>query len=289
MNYDYVKQGDCLELMKEIPDGSIDMILCDLPYGCSDHVWDKIIDGDLLFREYKRICKQNANVILFCNLPFAKYLLDHSVKSEFSHCLIWVKNTVTRHPSCEKLPLSQYEMILCFRLNKYSNKNAHMELRKYFRGELGQSGKTVKEIKCLIQNKAAHHWFLNSSDFRIPTEANYRKLQKETGLFRRPYAEIRQEFLREKRNGCTYNRVFQSDVIKCGMTDVRLHPSQKPVALLELLIQAYSNPGETVLDNCMGSGSTCVAAINTGRHYIGFEKDPQYFEIAKRRIEEVSE
>ena len=109
--------------MKMIPDKSIDMILCDLLYGILDFQWDEVIDGKKLFAEYKRICKQNANVLLFCQIEFAKYLMESTFASEFSHCLIWYKTNKTRMKSAEKLPLSQYEMILCFRLNKYSNKN----------------------------------------------------------------------------------------------------------------------------------------------------------------------
>ena len=110
--------------MKNIPDGSVDMVLCDLPYGVTEHEWDNIIDGKRLFEEYKRICKQNANVLLFCQIEFAKYLMSQTFASEFSHCLIWVKENKTRHLSVKKLPLSQYEMILCFRLNKYANKQS---------------------------------------------------------------------------------------------------------------------------------------------------------------------
>ena len=135
--------GDCLECMKMLPDKSIDMILCDLPYGILDFKWDEVIDGKKLFAEYKRICKQNANVLLFCQIEFAKYLMESTFASEFSHCLIWYKTNKTRMKSAEKLPLSQYEMILCFRLNKYSNKNQHKELRDYFMEQLAACGLSV--------------------------------------------------------------------------------------------------------------------------------------------------
>lgn len=279
-------QGDCLDLMKEIPDGSVDMILCDMPYGCTDLEWDKVIDGKILFAEYKRICKQNANVLLFCQIEFAKYLMDSTFESEFSHCLIWVKNNKTRHLSTKTLPLSQYEMILCFRLNKYSNKSAHQKLRRYFMSELEKSGKTVKEIESLIPNYSAHHWFRYSSDYRIPTSDNYKRLQEITGCFERPYSDIKAEFLSEKSNLCTYNSVIDSDVLYAPLTEKRVHPTQKPVNLLEQLLLTYSNVGDTVLDNCMGSGSTGVACVNTNRKFIGIELDEGYFNIAKKRIEE---
>ena len=280
-------QGDCLELMKEIPDGSVDMILCDLPYGVLDLEWDKNIDGKKLFQEYKRVCKQNANVLLFCQIEFAKYLMESTFPSEFSHCLIWVKNNKTRCKSAKQLPLSQYEMILCFRVNKYNNKQSHKALRDYFMQELEKSGFTVQRLEEQIPNYSAHHWFRYSSDYRIPTAENYKRLQDITNCFSRPYKEIKSDFLREKNNLCTFNAgILESDVLYSRLDEKRVHPTQKPVFLLEKIISAYSNPGETILDNCMGSGSTGVACINTNRNFIGMELDQQYFEIAKKRIAE---
>lgn len=272
--------------MKDIPDKSIDMILCDLPYGVTEYEWDKVINGKELFEQYKRICKQNANVLLFGQIEFAKYLMLQTFPSEFFHCLIWVKNNKTRHLSVDKLPMSQHEMVLCFRLNKYANKSSHTGLRMYFAEELKKAGKTVKEIESEIPNKSAHHWFRFSSDFRIPTEKNYKRLQEITGMFERDYNEIRQEFLKEKNNECTYNGNNESDVLYYQLAEQRVHPTQKPVALLEYLIKTYTNEGETVLDNCMGSGSTGVACVNTRRHFIGMELDSIYFKIAKERIAE---
>ena len=276
--------GDCLEVMKSIPDGSVDMILCDLPYGVTEYEWDKIINGKRLFEEYKRICKQNANVLLFCQISFAKYLMLQAVPSEFSHCLIWVKENKTRHMSVGSLPMSQYEMVLCFRLNKYANKNSHKNLRTYFTEELKKCGKTVKEIEAEIPNYSAHHWFRFSSDFRIPTELNYKRLQEITGCFCRDYQEIKAEFQKEKDNLCTYNGENESDILRFKLTEQREHPTQKPVSLCEYLIKLYSNPGEIILDNCMGSGSTGVACANTGRKFIGIELDNTYFAKASERI-----
>lgn len=277
--------GDCLELLKNIPDNSIDMILCDLPYGVTDYEWDKIINGEELFNQYKRICKQNANVLLFCQIEFAKYLMLQTYPSEFSHCLIWVKENKTRHLSVDKLPMSQYEMILCFRLNKYRNTTSHLALRHYFTYELKASGKSIKEIEKEIPNYSAHHWFRFSSDYRIPTEKNYKRLQEITGRFNRDYAEIRAEFLKEKNNESTYNGNNDGDVLYYTLKEKRVHPTQKPVELLEYLIKTYSNQCDIVLDNCMGSGSTGVACVNTNRDFIGIELDEKYFKIAKDRIE----
>lgn len=276
--------GDCMDLMKDIPDGSIDLILCDMPYGVTDFDWDKIIDGKSLFAEYKRICKRNSNVLLFCQMHFANYLMNSAILSEFSHCLIWEKDNKTRFLSAKKLPMSQYEMILCFRLNKYANTREHKSLREYFSTELSESKWTIKDLEKAIPNYSAHHWFSFSSDFRIPTRENYKRLQELTGRFLKPYDDVRMEFQREKINKCTYNGNNESDILRFAMTDPRVHPTQKPVALLEYLIRTYSNPGDTVLDNCMGSGSTGVACVNTGRNFIGMECNEYFFEIAKERI-----
>jgi len=277
--------GDCLKLMKQIPDHSVDMVLCDLPYGVLDMAWDERIDGKRLFSEYKRVCKQNSNVLLFCQIEFAKYLMESTFASEFSHCLIWVKNNKTRFKSAQHLPASQYEMILCFRLNKYSNRGNHKELRDYFMKELENSGYTVKQLKEMIPNYSAHHYFTYQNDFRIPTEQSYTRLQEITSCFTKPYEEIKQEFLSEKHNLCTFNPGFlESDILYDTLDEPRVHPTQKPVSLLEKLIKAYSNTGETVLDNTMGSGSTGVACVNTGRDFIGIERDNNYFQIAEARI-----
>lgn len=285
-------QGDCLELLKDIPDGSVDMVLCDLPYGVTDMEWDVAIPTKRLFEEYRRVCKQNANVVLFCLQPFATELITNAYKTEFSHTLIWAKNTKTRAKSSKTVPMAQYEEIAVFRINKVSNKGRHKELREYFITELYLSGFTVKQIEEKINNRSAHHFFRLSSDFRIPTAEAYKRLQDATGRFQKPYEEIRQQFDAERKNLCTYNPPQNNTNLL--FFDVpsgkeRVHPTQKPVSLLEHLIRAYTNDGETVLDNCMGSGSTGVACINTCRKFIGMELDTGYFEIAKQRIEEAQE
>ena len=282
-------QGDCLELMKNIPDKSVDMVLCDLPYGVTDNEWDIVIPCNKLFEEYRRICKQNANVLLFCQQPFTTKIIESAYKIEFSHMLIWLKDTLTRHLSCKSVPMSQYEEIAVFRINKYGNKDKHKRLREYFTGQIRESGYSVQELEELIPNRSAHHWFRFSSDFRIPTEWNYKRLQEITGLFSEPYEKIRKEFDDERNNKCTYhaNEDKNSNVLLFGTPKgkSRFHPTQKPVDLLEYLIKTYTNEGETVLDNCMGSGSTGVACVHTGRNFIGIELDEQYFSIAKERIE----
>lgn len=284
MELNKIYNEDCRVGMSRIPDKSIDAVICDLPYGVTDHDWDNIIDGKWLASEYKRVCKQNANVLLFCTAAFGKYLMNCFLESEFSHQLIWVKRNRTRHLSQKSLPMSQHEMILCFRINKYSNKNRHKGLRDYMISELGISGMSVKQVKSSIPNYSADHWFRMSCDYRIPTEKNYSRLQEVTGRFKKPYAQIRSEFLSEKDNICTYNGKSSSDVLDFHLTEKRSHPTQKPLALIEYLVKVYTNPADIILDNCMGSGTTAIASINTGRNFIGFEMDKTYYQIACDRI-----
>jgi site-specific DNA-methyltransferase (adenine-specific) len=286
MEINKIYNEDCKIGMQRIPDHSVDAVICDLPYGVTDYDWDKIIDGKWLASEYKRVCKQNANVLLFCTANFAKYLLDSFLTSEFSHQLIWVKKNKTRHLSQKALPMSQHEIILCFRINKYSNKDKHKALRGYMMSELKCSGMSIKEVEKAIPNYSAHHWFSASSDYRIPTEKNYLRLHEVTSRFKKPYAQIKSEFLSEKDNICTYNGTSSSDVLDFHLTEKRSHPTQKPVALIEHLINAYTNQGDTILDNCIGSGTTAIAALNTGRNFIGFETDKTYYKIACDRIRE---
>ncbi len=280
--------GDCLEVMKKIPDKHIGTVICDLPYGVTDHSWDVVIPPEKLFAEYRRVCKQNANIVLFCQQPFTTNLITSAFKTEFSHMLIWVKDTKTRCKSSKHVPMAQYEEAVVFRINKCGNKERHLELRDYFTQELKKSGMSVLQIEDAIGNKAAHHFFRYSSDFRIPTQDVYQRLQKVTGLFNRPYEGLRKDFDDERQNLCTYNSPQDNtNVIYCPTPKgkERLHPTQNPVPLLERIITAYSNHGDTVLDNCMGSGTTGVACRNTGRDFIGIELDNTYFNIARESIE----
>ena len=164
--------------------------------------------------------------------------------------------------------------------SKYNRLDTHLDTTTLY----------VRILACSVRVRpplSADHWFRYSSDYRIPTEQNYKRLQEITGCFQKPYSEIKQTFLREKNNLCTFNTgVLESDVLYGNLSEKRVHPTQKPVALLEKLLLAYSNEGDTVLDNCMGSGSTGVACVHTNRQFIGMELDPRYFEIASKRINE---
>ena len=226
--------GDCLEIMKDIPDKSIDMILCDLPFGTTRNKWDSVIPLDKLWEQYNRIIKEGGAIVLFSQMPFTAEL-THSNLKYFRYEWIWEKDNGTGFLNAKKMPLKIHENILVF-YKKTPTYNPQM--RKGF-----------KPYKC----KQGRH----SSN----------------------YGAYEQGHITES-NGERY----PIDIIKFKK-DSGLHPTQKPVALLEYLIKTYTNENDVILDNCMGSGSCGVAAINTGRSFIGIELEEKYLNIAKERIE----
>ena len=231
--------GDCLEVMKDIPDKSLDMILCDLPYGTTACKWDSIIPFDKLWEQYNRIIKNNGAIVLFADNPFASKLINSNIKM-FKYEWIWVKEQGKNFQLAKRQPLKKSEYICVFyKCQPLYNPQGLIKLEKPIvksnKGKGGRLGHVSSEKK----RDTYTQWYTN-----YPTNI----------------------------------LMFNSDR---GM-----HPTQKPVALLEYLIKTYSNENELILDNCMGSGSTGVACINTNRKFIGIEKDDTYFEIAKNRIEE---
>ena len=238
MKYDYIECGDCLELMKNIADKSIDMILCDLPYGTTQNKWDTVISFDKLWTQYNRIIKDNGVIILFSQMPFGANLIMSNPKM-FRYEWIWEKKHATGHLNAQKMPMKAHENILVFykHLPTYNP-----QMREGFQPYSQKSGKASSNYGEQVQV------ITNSDGTRYPI-----------------------------------------DVIEFNRDKAGLHPTQKPVALLEYLIKTYTNEGDVVLDNCMGSGSTCVACVNTNRHYIGFEKEPKYFDIACERLEKEKE
>ena len=258
MNYDYIKQGDCLELMKDIPDKSIDMILCDLPYGTTACKWDLVIPFDKLWEQYKRIIKDNGAIVLFGSEPFTSLLVCSNIKM-FREELIWLKNKAGSGFNLDKKHQKIHENIIVF------SKNNH----------------TFNPQKWLISDKE----FITQ-----------RKTFKEELVGNNIYGEAKR--VRKVDNGernplsivsCRVPFTPQKSKTYSATVDLRLHPTQKPIELCEYLIKTYSNEGNVVLDNCMGSGTTCVACINTNRHYIGFELEEKYFSIAEDRIKKANE
>ena len=235
-----LKQGNCLELMKEIPSHSIDMILCDLPYGTTTCKWDIIIPFEPLWEEYKRIIKNNGAIALFSKQPFTSFLIQSNL-SWWRYELIWEKEKGTDFGNANRKPLNAHESIQIF-YNKQPTYNKQM---------------------------------LPGQPY---TKKNYRNNDEEDLNFKSDNSGVWVN--KGERTPITVLK-FARDNIHKG---TNLHPTQKPVKLLEWLIKSYTNENELVLDNCMGSGSTGVACINTNRNFIGYELEPNYFEIAQNRI-----
>lgn len=233
--------GDCLELMASIPDGSVDMILCDLPYGTTACKWDTVIPFEPLWAHYKRIAKKNAAIVLTASQPFTSALVMSNPRW-FKHEWIWEKNRGSNFASCKWQPMKEHESVLVFS----PSVPTYYPIRESRNG--GGAGLVGKLIKASnTGRRKAMSGFVDGRDRILPHDRVPRSIQK-------------------------FN------------TQVGHHPTQKPVALMEYLIRTYTNEGETVLDNCMGSGTTGVACVNTGRNFIGIERDDKYFAIAQERI-----
>lgn len=243
-------KGDCLEIMKSIPRGKVDMILCDLPYGITACKWDAVIPFEPLWEQYERVIKDNGAIVLFGSQPFTSALVMSNPKL-FKYELIWKKNVPTGFFNAKKRQMKIHENILIF-YKKQPTYNPQMIKR------------TEEEYKKSLR--------INDSECNNPEiyNAGRKKLIRKTA---------EEQWYKNPTTIC--------EISKNRKLDTKLHPTQKPVALLEYLIKTYTNEGELVLDNCMGSGSTGVAAINTNRKFIGIEIEQNYFDIAKNRIMEV--
>ncbi len=246
--------GDCLELMKYIPDKSIDMILCDLPYGTTACKWDTIIPFEPLWEQYKRIIKDNGAIVLTASQPFTSALVMSNL-GMFKYSWIYKKRCASNFAQAKYAPMKEHEDVLVFANGKVN----------YYPIKEERQGSGKERARYAYSDKSRH----TSGDFVGNIKGEYDK-ENDSGNDEMRYPSSVQEF----NNRASGDRGF--------------HPTQKPVALCEYLIKTYTTENETVLDNCMGSGSTIVACINTNRKYIGIEKELKYFEIAKKRIESVN-
>ena len=228
-------QGDCLELMREIPDNSIDMVLCDLPYGITACKWDEVIPLDKLWDSYKRIVKPNGAIVLTSSQPFTTMLINSGLK-QFKYEWIWEKSRSTGFLQSKFMPMKSHENICVF----------------CFEGTPTFNPQKTKGHNPTNSAKGYGH----SSTFGDSKERDYQGGDTE----RNPKTVLR----------------FKSER--------GLHPTQKPVELMKYLIDTYSNPGETILDNCFGSATTAIACIKSGRKFIGIEKDKEYFLLGQDRI-----
>lgn len=226
---------DCLLGMQNINDKSIDMILCDLPYGTTACKWDTIIPFEPLWEQYNRVVKDNGVIVLFGSQPFTTVLNNSNLKL-YRYEWIWIKNNSTGFQLANKMPLKKHEILSVFykKLPTYNPQGLKPYGKVNKRGKVGNGGHLANECN---------------------------------------------EYVQQYTN-------YPTQLLEFGYDKIKLHPTQKPVELLEYLIKTYTNENELVLDNCMGSGSTAIACINTNRNYIGFELDKNYYDIANKRITE---
>lgn len=236
--------GDCLEVMQTIPDGSVDMILCDLPYGTTACKWDTVIPFEPLWEQYRRIVKRNAAIVLTASQPFTSALVM-SNPAEFKYGWVWEKSKASNFLLARKQVLKAHEDVVVFSQGTPS----------YFPQMV--EGKAFKGAG---RSKKGSNW---EGVNHVPNDTK-----------------------RADNNGTRFPRSVQYFATAESEKIGALHPTQKPVALMEYMIRTYTNEGETVLDNCMGSGTTGVACANTCRRFIGIEKEVRYFDIACRRIED---
>lgn len=228
---------DCLEGMKRIPDKSVDMILCDLPYGTTRNKWDSIILFEPLWAEYERIIKERGAIVLTAGQPFTTSLVMSNQKL-FRYSLVWDKQRTSGSLNANRMPLRAHEDILVF-YKKLPTYNPQMTRGKMM--SKGGGGGTSSNYGDAKPVRTTNDLYYPRSILKYKAPHNMQG---------------------------------------------KVHPTQKPVALFEYLIKTYTNEGETVLDNCMGSGTTAIAAINTNRNFIGFELDETYYNLANKRIED---
>lgn len=241
----WLMKGDCLERMKEIPDGSVDMILADPPYGTTACKWDSVIPLDKMWKELKRVIKPSGAIVLFAGQPFTSTLIYSNIPC-YRHSWLWDKNLAANFASANKQPLKVTEDIVVFSQSK--NKTC-----KYF----------PQKVKGKMRNKGGGKQFV--------------------GIYGDDKADkITQTYQSDEYHPTNILR-FQN-ASRVG----KVHPTQKPVDLMEYLIKTYTNEDEVVLDFTMGSGSTGVAARNTNRRFIGIEMDDHYFDIGTKRILEAN-
>ena len=238
--------GDCLELMKDVPDQSVDMILCDLPYGTTACAWDAVIPFEPLWEQYRRVAKRNAAIVLTASQPFTTALISSNMR-EFRYSWVWVKSRVTGFANAKLQPLRCVEDVVVF-----------------YRSRPTYNPQGIRRIDAVKRNGAS----VGGDSLRGDTGASAGR-----GSLRTAGGEYVQEFTG-----------YPRQVLSIGSESGTVHPTQKPVALMEYMIRTYTQEGETVLDNCAGSFTTGVACLNTGRNFIGIERDDHYFKIGSERM-----
>jgi len=303
-------KGDCLTEHERIEDGSVDLILCDPPYGNMDtdggrrlgiNGWDMAIEPAIVYEIANRILRRNGKLVLFSQEPYTSRLITEAIPNlPFNYRMIWEKDMFANHLGAKKAPVSYFEDILVFsKLGGLENSgiNANHPLKYVFNKALENSGKT-KRFFIDLAGSSASHYFTDGVQFRIPTKEKYDLISDHINL-EHSYEELRSidANYREEETERHYNEFpsvfnlweggkFKSNILRYKKDYDGYHPTQKPVALLDDLIRTYSNEGGHVVDLTMGSGSTGVAAVKAGRRFTGIELGDEYFDIAERRISE---
>ena len=309
MELDTIYNMDCLEGMKQIPDGTIDAVICDLPYGTMKNIggapgwhsdncdWDDIIPTDKLFEQYERVLRRGGAIILFSQEPYTSHLRTFRAKNiDFCYPMMWKKDSAGNIMLAKNAPLSYFEDINVFaKSNPLHDYDLAHPLRPYFAKVMEYIGKPRKHVIETIGQNADHTFRCNSSQFSLCTAETYRQLIDVYGIDKmegyRTYEDLKAEddtFVIVKEHERTFNlpegEKSLSNVLEFAKDTDGFHPTQKPVALIRRLVLTYTNEGDTVLDNCMGSGTTAIACIKERRHFIGFELNKEYFDKAVRRI-----
>ena len=314
--------GDCLDLMPSIPSKSVDMILCDLPYGTTACEWDSIIDMARLWQEYERVIKDNGAIVLTAQGMFGAKLMTYREKW-FNHDYVWIKNMHSNFALVGIQPLRIFENVLVFRPTRNDDdidRAFNKELRAYFKKVNGYIGLTAEKIAKVIGDTGYNHSYgVNGMQFRLCTKNTYDRLIKYFKIdqmdgylnyetlqsMKAPYTfnfddriksirEIKRNDFERKIYGDKTNSEYKGHISKAYENYPRnvlyfdvergIHPTQKPVALFEYLIKTYTNENELVLDNCSGSGTTAIACMNTNRRFICIERDETYHKKSIERM-----
>lgn len=315
---------DCLEwFANQEGKGNIDLVLVDLPYGQTECEWDACIDLKQMWKGLDKLCKQGCWIVFFATTRFGVTIIN-SRPAWFRYDLVWKKSNTVGFLNAKNQPLRQHEMIYVFGKPANSDDDKierNHELRAYAKDVVKYIGKPLKEITKAIGNMGFHHFYgYRGSQFTLPTPKTYDKiirlykindmpnfktLDEMRAMWVYKKTRVRRTYNPQKTDGKSYKTAkkasqglygklngysriqtgrYPTSIIEAKYDAERLHTTQKPVSLLEWLIKTYSNPGETVLDFTMGSGSTGVAAIKTGRNFIGVEKDNKIFKTARARL-----
>lgn len=304
MEIDKIYNMDCLEGMKQIPDGSIDAIICDLPYGTMQKVlrgndrsvmdWDIALPTMELFEQYERVLRKNGVAVLFSQEPYTSHLRSFQYRNtnfEFAYPMIWEKNLFGNHLIAGYAPASYFEDLSIF-FKKYDG--GEYPAREYAKEIMRYCGvKSCKQVNEFLGHRRAEHFFyVDSMQFDLCTKETYQELIDRYHIDKMQCFKTYEEIVAME---AKYQRVFnlpagkghKSNILKYAKDTDGFHPTQKPVALIADLIRTYTNEGDTILDNCMGSGTTAVACIKEKRHFIGFELNKEYYDKACLRIDAV--